>query len=241
MNGKEIFWHALSLPEVEKELSANFKEGLKETEVKERHRLFGLNVLKEEKSYSSFRLFLRQFESPLIYILVIAGVITLFLKDYTDSAVIWVTVFLNVVIGFFQEKKASKILSELQKIIKVKAYVIREGNEKEIDQSETAPGDVFLLRPGYKVPADGRLIESFHLKINEAVLTGEWMPAEKEIRVLDEKTPLADRDNMVYMGCIVEEGQGMAVATATAEKTKIEKFTTLVENAEEKKRLIRSE
>ena len=233
MDEKEIFWHSLHLAEVEKKLKTDFSNGLTENEVKERHRIFGLNVLPEEKRRSVFEMFLKQFESPLIYILVIAGFITLVLKKYADSIIIWLAVFLNTGIGFFQENKASRIFEELKKVVKVKAYVIREGNEKEVNQSEIAPGDVYLLRPGQKVPADGRLIEEFHLKVNEAPLTGESLSSEKDIRVLDEKTPLADRDNMVYMGCIVEEGMGKAVATATGKKTEIGKIVEMIGEIEE--------
>ncbi len=233
MDEKEVFWHSLPLEEVEKKLNTDFSNGLTEDEVKKRHRLFGLNALPEGKRRSVFGILLKQFVSPLIYILVIAGFITLFLKDYADSVIIWLAVFLNAGIGFSQENKASRIFEELKKVVKIKAYVIREGNEKEVNQSEIAPGDVFLLRPGQKVPSDGRLIEEFHLKVNEAPLTGESLPSEKDIRVLDEKTPLADKDNMVYMGCIIEEGMGKAVATATGKKTEIGKIAEMVGEIEE--------
>ncbi len=235
MTGKEIFWHALSLLEVEKELSANFKEGLKETEVKGRRRIFGFNALPEEKPKSQFRISLEQFKSPLIYILVIAGGVTLFLRDFADSIVIFGAVFLNVAIGFFQERKTSKILAELKKIVKEKAHVIREGNEKEIDASNLVPGDIFVLEAGSQVPADGRLIESYSLKINEAALTGEWLAKETLTDKLAEDTPLADRDNMVYMGTIIEEGKGKAVAVATASRTEIGGIAQLVKKTKEEK------
>ncbi len=172
MEQKEIFWHALTINEVGKELSTNLSEGLEETEVKERHRIFGLNVLPEEKPKSQFRIFLGQFKSPLIYILVIAGGITFFLKDFTDSIILFAIVFLNVLIGFFQENKTSKILIELKKIIKEKARVIRDGNEKEINATDLVPGDIFVLEAGDRVSADGRLIKAYSLKINESALTG---------------------------------------------------------------------
>jgi Ca2+-transporting ATPase len=233
MDKKEFFWHAFTLKEVEDELNTDLSDGLAESEVKERHRLFGLNVLPEEKPRSLFSLFWGQFENPLIYILVIAGIITLFLRDYADSIVIGITVFLNVIIGFFQENKASNILNELKKIIKIKTYTIREGKKKELDQSELVQGDIFLLRPGQKVPADGRLIESFHLKVNESPLTGEWLPAEKQSKILPKETLLADRDNMVYMSCLIEEGQGRAVTVATGKNTEIGKIAVLVGETQE--------
>jgi len=228
-------WHNLSVKEVAKILKTDIKEGLSEKEVKERQKIFGLNKLPEEKPLSSLRIFLEQFRSPLIYILVIAGIITLILKDYTDAIIIFGAVFLNTVIGFFQENKTSKILSELKKIVKIKAYLIRKGNEKEVEQIELVPGDIFLLHPGNKVPADGRLIESHDLKINEASLTGEWIPAEKKIDVLPEKTPLADRDNMVYMGCVVEDGRGKAIVIETGIATEIGKVAEIIRKTKEEK------
>ncbi|TSC53968.1 MAG: putative cation-transporting ATPase, partial [Microgenomates group bacterium LiPW_31] len=153
-------WHNLSFEETTKILKIDIKEGLSEKEVKIRQGKFGKNSLPEEKPLPQLRIFLEQFKSPLIYILVIAGTSTLILKDLTDAIVIFGAVFLNTVVGYFQENKTSKILSELKKVVKVKTYAVREGNEKEIDQSEVVPGDIILLQPGNKIPADGRLVES---------------------------------------------------------------------------------
>jgi len=231
----EIFWHNLEKEEVIKILRSDFENGLKEEEVKIRQREFGKNKLLEEKPISSLKVFFQQFKNPLIYILVIAGIITLFFKEFTNTIVIFSAVLLNAIIGFIQENKTSKILAELKKVVKVKAFIIREGNEKEIEQSELVPGDIILLHPGNKVPADGRLVESHDLKINEASLTGEWVPAEKKIEVLPKETPLADRDNMVYMGCVVEDGRGKAVITETGLKTEIGKVAEMVREAKEEK------
>ncbi|PIV45381.1 MAG: hypothetical protein COS25_00145, partial [Candidatus Nealsonbacteria bacterium CG02_land_8_20_14_3_00_37_10] len=186
----EIFWHNLRIEEVAGVLKTDIKEGLSEKEVEIRQRESGPNKLPEEKPLSKLRIFLEQFRSPLIYILVIAGIITLILRDFTDAIVIFGAVFLNTIFGFFQENKTSKILAELKKVVKVKTYVIREGNEKEVEQEDLVPGDIFLLYPGNKIPADGRLIEAHNLKINEASLTGEWIPAEKKIEILLEETIL---------------------------------------------------
>ncbi len=231
----EINWYNLSFEEVLKKLKSDSEEGLYEKEVKERQKKFGLNGLPEEKPLSRLKIFLNQFRSPLIYILIIAGIITSILRDYKDAIIIFGAVFLNTIIGFFQENKTSKILSELKKIVKVKAYVIRGGNEKEVEQAELVPGDIILLKTGNKIPADGRLIESHNLKINEASLTGEWIPAEKKIDILSRITPLADRDNMVFMGCVVEDGWGKAVVTETGNLTEIGKIAEMVKETEEEK------
>ena len=231
----KIFWHNLSSEEVINRLSSDIKQGLSKKQVKERQQTFGLNKFSEEKPLSHFNIFLEQFQSPLIYILIIAGIITLILKEFIDSMAIFAAVFLNAIVGYFQESKASKALRELKKKIKIQAKVIREGHEIMIDSSEIVPGDIVILTAGDKVPADGRLIESYHLKINEAPLTGEWLSAEKTVETLSEETPMADRGNMVYMGCVVEEGRGRAVITATGSATEIGKIAVHVQKAEDKK------
>ena len=172
-------WHNLSFEEVAEILKTDINKGLNAEEVLLRQRKFGKNLLPHEKPLSFLRIFLKQFNSPLVYILVIAGVVTLFLKEYTDSVVIFSAVFLNTIVGFLQENKASQTLNELKKLVKHAAEVLREGNFKIIDSIELVPGDVIILNAGDKVPADGRIIESHNLKINEMVLTGEWLSSEK--------------------------------------------------------------
>jgi len=230
-----MLWHNLSIEEVTKILKTDLKEGLTEKEVRERREKFGPNKLPEEKPLSSLKIFLEQFRSPLIYILVIAGIITLILKEYTDSVVIFGAVILNTIVGFFQENKASQALRGLKKVVKYEARVIREGNEKIIDSIDLAPGDIFILNAGDKISADGRIIEVHNLKINEMALTGEWLSAEKKADILPKKTPLADRDNMVYMGTIVEDGKGKVVVTGIGLQTEIGKVAEMVKEAREEK------
>jgi Ca2+-transporting ATPase len=229
------FWHNLSSEEVIEKLGTDFENGLSQKEVKKRQKSFGLNKFPEEKHLSQFKIFLEQFQSPLIYILIIAGIITLILGKFIDSFFIFTVVFLNAIISFYQENKVSKDLRELKKIIKIKTEVIRNGHEIMVDSSELVPGDIVVLTAGNKVPADGRLIENYHLKVNEAPLTGEWLAAEKVINSLPIETLLADRDNMVYMGCIVEEGRGKAVITETGINTEIGKVTTSVQETKDEK------
>jgi Ca2+-transporting ATPase len=231
----EVFWHNLGIKEVERILRTDTNSGLSEKEAEVRQNAFGKNKLPEEKPAAKLRIFLEQFRSPLIYILATAGTITLILRDFTDAIIIFGAVFLNALFGFFQENRASKILTELKTVVKIRAYVIRQGNEKEILQEELAPGDIILLHPGNKVPADGRLVESHNLKINESALTGEWIPAEKRADIFPEKAVLADRDNMVYMGTIVEDGRGKAVVTGTGLRTEIGKVAEILRETGEEK------
>lgn len=232
---KEIAWHSLSWREAVEKLKSDSKDGLNEKEVKERREKFGRNLLPEEKPFSKTRIFLEQFKSPLIYILVIAGIVVLVFKEFTDAIVIFGAVFLNTIVGFFQENKASDALRKLKKIVKIKAQVIREGNIKIIDSGGLVPGDIFILNPGDKVPADGRIIESYNLKTNEMALTGEWLPAQKKVDTLSTKRPLADRDNMVYMGTVTEDGKAKAMVTATGLETEIGKVAKMVRETKEEK------
>ena len=228
-------WHNLEIEEVVKILKTDIEQGLSEKEVKARQEKFGKNKLPEEKPRSRPHILFDQFKNPIIYILLAAGVATLGLRDYPDTIIIFGVVVLNTAIGFFQEYKTLKVLQALHKIVKIKAWVIRSGNEKEVDQEMLVPGDIFLLKAGDKVPADGRLLKVHNLKINESALTGEWIAAKKKSDVFPEETPLADRDNMVYMATIVEDGWARVVVTEIGEKTEIGKIATLVKEVKEEK------
>ena len=228
-------WHSTLAKEAVEILNSNAEFGLKEKEVELRKNEYGSNSLPEDKSLSPLVLFLRQFKSPLIFILVLAGGVTLWLQEYADSAVIFSAVLLNTAIGYFQENKATKALSELKKILKQKALVIREGTEREILQENLVPGDLIVLTEGNKVPADCRILESFELRINEAVLTGEWLASMKQEAILDQKTPLADRDNMAYMGSVVEGGKGIALVIAIGQQTELGKISKLLSEVKEEK------
>ncbi|PJE57759.1 MAG: ATPase [Candidatus Portnoybacteria bacterium CG10_big_fil_rev_8_21_14_0_10_38_18] len=225
-------WHSIRVESVLRHLKSN-KNGLSEKEVQERFHRFGFNKLPEEKPVSKIKVFLEQFKSPLIYILLIAGIITLVLRDWTDSVVIFAAVFLNAFIGYFQENKTSQILAKLKKVIREKAIVIREKQEKEITQTHLVVGDIIILKPGDKVPADARLIENLSLKINESALTGEWLAVDKSLDVLPEGVPLAERKNMLYMGTVVESGRGKAAVVAIGVHTEIGKIAVSIKTIEE--------
>ncbi|MBL7155356.1 MAG: HAD-IC family P-type ATPase [Candidatus Portnoybacteria bacterium] len=227
-------WHSFSIEKTLQELKSR-PIGLTEKKVKERAKKFGLNKLPEEKPFSRVKLFLKQFKSPLIYILLIAGIITLILNDYTDTVVIFGAVFLNVVVGYLQENKASQALDKLKKVLKIRTIVFRDDQEKEISQEKLVPGDIVFLRAGYKVPADARIIEANNLRINESALTGEWLAAKKNKEILSKEVPLADRDNMAYLGTMIESGWGRAVVAEIGSKTEIGQLAQMVRETKEKK------
>lgn len=228
-------WHAQSPKEVAEILKTDFNFGLDENLIKQKEKIYGKNKLPQEKPLSSFKIFLHQLKNPLIYILVAAGSITIFFKHFADAIVIYGAVLLNTTVGFIQEKKASKSLSALKTSVKQEAKVMRGGRLKIIDSECLVPGDIIFLEAGQKVPADGRIISAQELSVNEMFLTGEWLPANKNHEDLPPDTPLADRDNMVYMGSIVEKGFGKAVVTGTGIKTEIGKIAQLIRESKNEK------
>ena len=231
----QVFWYQLSKKEVVKTLRTNVKNGLSTKEVLSRQKEFGKNKLPQKKPFSRLRIFLGQFQSPLIYILLVAGLISLIVKETTDAVVIFSTVLINSFIGYTQEKKASNTLLALKKVVRHPAKVIRDKSQHIIDSEELVPGDIILLNPGYKVPADARIIENENLQINEMALTGEWLASEKSFEKISEKKVLADRDNIAYMGTIVESGRGKAIVVSIGSQTEIGKIAkTVRETLEEK-------
>ncbi len=232
---EKIIWHNISWKKATELLNSNYEKGLIEEEIKFRHEDFGKNILPKEKPIPRFNIFLEQFKSPLIYILIGAGIITIILGEYTDAFVIFAAVILNSLLGFFQEDKASRALRGLKNVLAPKAIVLRNGKKEEIFSSEIVPGDIIFLKSGDKVPVDARLIDSNNLKVDESVLTGEYLPCLKITGTLPKETPLADRDNMVYMGTIIEDGKGLAIVTNTGTNTEIGKITSLVKETKEEK------
>ncbi|MBU3918606.1 HAD-IC family P-type ATPase [Patescibacteria group bacterium] len=228
-------WHNLSWQKTIDFLCTDKDFGLDDREVHKRQSENGRNVLPKEQPMSKIKILLGQMKSPLIYILIIAGIVVIFFGDFADGAVIMAAVIVNTTIGFIQENKASKSLAELKKIIRHKAKVIRNNGIKLIDSSDIVSGDIFLLKAGDMVPADGRIIESENLKINEMALTGEWLPTEKHSEDIDIKTPLADRDNMVYTGTIVEYGKAKVVVTTIGVETELGKIALIVSESKEGK------
>jgi len=225
-------WYHLSVEKVLEKLGST-KHGLTQHQVAEHQKKYGTNELPQEAPTSLLALFLRQFQSSLTYILLIAAGISLAIGEHVDSYVIFAAVVVNVVVGFFQEYKAQKALASLKKIVTQEVWVIRDHQERKIPSKELVPGDVIVLSAGDKVTADGRLIESEHLKINEAALTGESEAVEKVERVLEGDLIVADQHNMAFSGTIVTEGHGRLVVTAIGITTEIGKIAVLVKHTHE--------
>lgn len=224
-----INWHNLTAEEALKRLDSDFS-GLSEDKAKDRLQQYGPNELKEKDKVPRIFIFLRQFASPLIYILLIAAAIEfVVLQRPTDAAVIFVVVLINSVIGFVQEQKAESAIGALKRLTSPQAKVLRLGNAAKISASHLVPGDILLLEAGDKIPADAKLVEAANLSIDESILTGESLPVKKFVEAMDSDATVADRGNMVHLGCSVVNGRGVAVVTATGMSTEIGKISTQVQ------------
>ncbi|MGQ9571709.1 MAG: cation-translocating P-type ATPase [Dehalococcoidia bacterium] len=214
-------WHTLDRADVEAHLGTG-SEGLSSAEVKARLARYGPNRLEEAPPPSDLVILLHQFRSPLIYILLFATGLTLFLREFIDSMVIAAVLVLNAVIGFTQERQAEASVRALMKLVSPRARVIREGREWEVESAELVPGDVVLLESGSRVPADMRLVATTTLMIDESLLTGESVPVAKRSAPLEAPDiELADRVNMAYAGSVVTSGRGRGIVTETGNETQL--------------------
>ncbi|AKB23987.1 Cation-transporting ATPase, E1-E2 family [Methanosarcina sp. MTP4] len=193
--------------------------GLSFEEAEKRLLEFGNNELEEEEQISVMKLFLVQFKSILILILIAAALVSAVLGELVDAVVIMFTVFLAGVLGFFQEYRAEKAIELLKSLTAPEALVIRDGHDQKIPSRTLVPGDLILLQAGDRIPADARLVEAFNLRVDEAALTGESLPVLKNTGALPLETPEVDRTNMVYTGTAVTYGRGKALVTATGMST----------------------
>ncbi|MBQ4240336.1 MAG: HAD-IC family P-type ATPase, partial [Oscillospiraceae bacterium] len=227
--------YTLTSGRVLEELGSDVANGLTSGEVEDRKKRYGENMLAEKPPKTLFQRFISQFADILIIILLISAAISFAVSFFSEEEsffepiLILVIVIINACIGVFQENKAEKALDALKKMSTPHARVLRDGEEKIVDTKELVPGDIIRLEAGDFVPADARLLRASNLKVEEAALTGESLPVEKdpdaEIR---ENAPLGDRINMVYSGCSVSYGTGMAVVTATGMDTEMGKIASLL-------------
>lgn len=234
MQKGEVNYHALSVMDSLEELDSN-KEGLTKEKVSTKKLRFGLNELPENKGTSSVIIFLRQFKSFMVYILIAAALISFLLDRVVDVYVIAGIIVINSVIGFTQERKAEQAVKALRKMIVHQTKIIRDGELIQIPVKYLVPGDIIVLEEGDRIPADARLIEAKNFMTIEASLTGESFPLEKVTRDLPEKTILADRKNMVWLGTFVAAGSAKAVVVATGQQTAIGKLAKSIEEIKPRK------
>jgi cation-transporting ATPase F len=227
-------WHHLPIEEVIELLETDPEAGLDIFEVKHRQERFGPNTLTPQRRKSPLVRFLLQFHNPLIYILLVATVITAVIKDIVDATIIFAAVLVNAIIGYIQESRAERAIEALARVMTTEATVIRAGKMQRIPADELTLGDLVLLKAGDKVPADLRLIRSRDLQIAEAALTGESVPVQKDASiVVNREAVLADRHNMAYASTLVTYGTGVGVVTAIGDNTEVGRISQLISTAEE--------
>ncbi len=220
----KINWHTQTVKETLTTLHAT-DSGLSEIEAQERIKIYGLNKLPEGKKSSLFVIFLRQFQSPIIYVLMAAAVLVFLMGDFVDAMVVFFVLIFNAVTGTVQEGRAQLTLEALKKYAGTSAVAIRDGSERIMSSEDIVCGDIIILQEGEKVSADGRVIESNNLQIDEASLTGESTPIHKNIETLSKQSlTVADQQNMVFKGTYVTSGSGKMVVVATGINTEIGKI-----------------
>ncbi len=225
-------WFTLSIDEVCTKQQSDLTKGLTQAEADRRILQHGPNTLAQSHQRSTWSILLAQFQSLIMALLVAATVIAFAMGDNIEAIAILVVIVLNASIGFLTEWKASQALSALQKQSVRLAHVIRDGVEREIPAADLVPGDLIVLAAGSRVPADGRIVESIRLQIEEAALTGESHPVTKTIEPLE--TPdaaLGDRLNMSFLGTTIADGRGRLLVTATGAKTEMGQIGTLIDEA----------
>ncbi|NTV53965.1 MAG: cation-translocating P-type ATPase [Syntrophaceae bacterium] len=226
--------HGKSITHLVDELKSHAEKGLTQAEAAARLKEHGYNELQERPRPGFFQLLLGQFNNFLVIILIIAAVVSLLLGEYIDAIAIMVIVVLNAVVGVIQESKAEAALAALKKMAAPNAQVIRDGHQMTIPSRDLVLGDMVLLEAGNYIPADMRLIESVNLKVEEASLTGESVPVEKDAKVvLDKDIPLGDRKNTAFMSTVVTYGRGKGLVTGTGMHTQLGMIAEMLQSYEE--------
>ncbi|HKZ97439.1 MAG TPA: cation-transporting P-type ATPase [Hyphomicrobiaceae bacterium] len=230
-NNRTTPWHALT-PEEALGLIGATAGGLSAREAGERLQRFGPNALPRARARGAVLRFLAQFDNLLIYVLLASATVTAFLGNAVDTAVILGVVVVNAMIGFIQEGRAERSLEAISKMIAPKASAMRDGRRVSVAAAELVPGDLLLLEAGDRVTADVRLVKTRNLRIDESMLTGESVPAEKSPQAVPVAASLGDRRSMAYSGTLIAAGQGEGVAVATGTATELGRITSLLGRVE---------
>ncbi len=226
-------WHHLESSEVVRLLAVDLKHGLAVAEVRQRQNKFGPNRVTARRGTPAWLKFLKQFNQPLVYILLVAVGVTAFLGEWVDSSVIFGVVLINAVVGFLQEAKAEKAIEALAKMVATETTVRRDGRKLRVHSERLVPGDVVLLQSGDRVPADLRLFHVRNLHADESALTGESLPVAKHADALALDTILAERKNLAYTGTLITSGQAEGVVWAIGDQTETGRISHLISSAVE--------
>lgn len=225
--------HDKSQEYILREYQSEPEKGLTQEEAALRLRSLGRNEINQEDRQSLWLIFLSQFNNALVYMLIVAAGLSFFFQEWLDGSAILVVILINAIIGFYMEFQAERSMEALKKLSTLPVKVIRRGTMTEINAEELVPGDLVFLEAGDMVPADGRIFRSSQLQVDEAALTGESLPVEKQEGQIDEGTTLAERTNMLYKGTFITKGNTRCVITGTGMETELGKIASLVQSAEQ--------
>jgi cation-transporting P-type ATPase F len=226
-------WHQHSVAEALELLEGDAERGLDPLAVQQRQRQFGPNVLSARRGRSPLVNFLLQFHHPLLYILMVASLITLVLKDLVDAVIIFGAVLINAILGYIQEAKAEQAIAALAQTMRTEALVVRGGVTHTVPAEELVPGDLVILQAGNRVPADLRLLRVRDLQIAEAALTGESLAVQKHAEAtLPPETLLGERCNLAYASTLVTYGRGTGIVIATGDSTEVGQISRLIASAQ---------
>ena len=228
---KRSSWHALSSDEVLSQLNTS-PTGLRSEDVATLQSQYGLNKLPGKTQEKWYIIFLRQFKDPLIYILIAAGLISVFVGELLDASFIGFVITVNAILGFYQEWKAEKNALELENLIRITCRAYRDGTLTDLDSEDLVPGDIVVLEGGMKIPADMRLISERSFSVDESLLTGETLPISKTTNTIPEETTALERENIIYAGSTATAGRGTGVVIATALQTEVGKIAGSVASTE---------
>ena len=229
-----VSWHAVSSEEILQRLNTQLEKGLTDDEVNIRQQKYGLNQLEEGKRTTFLQMVIGQLNNFVVILLIVASIISTFLGEWVDASAIIAIVILNTIMGVVQENRAEQALAALKKLASPDAQVLRDGHRKTIPSHQLVPGDIVFLEAGYFIPADVRLLEAVNLRVEEAALTGESVPVQKNASlVLDRKASLGDRKNTAFMGTTVSYGRGRAVVVNTGMTTQLGMIATMLKSVED--------
>ena len=232
--GEPVDVYQKSIEQVLTEQQANPQNGLTAAQAAERLLQYGPNSLREKKQQSWLEKLINQLKDVMVLILIAASIVSAALNEWIDAIVILAIVIINAVLGLIQEGKAEKAIEALQKMTAPRARVLRDGRQQDIEAAGLVPGDLVLVEAGDLVPADIRLTDSAMLKAEEASLTGESQPVEKDAAVLlTEDVPLGDRSNLLFMSTPITYGHGRGVVYATGSQTEIGKIADRLQSIKE--------
>lgn len=225
--------YSFSVDEICKQLNANAESGLSADEVNQRLHSLGQNIIEQKKKKNPFLMFLAQFVSPMVYMLLVAAGLSFFFKEWLDGIAILIVIVINALIGFIMEFQAERSMEALKRMTQANAKVIRDNNLVEVPSAEIVPGDILFLEAGDMILSDARIFSFSQFQVDESALTGESMPVEKQDKIVENDTLLAERLNMIFKGTFVTSGNAKAIVTGTGMKTELGKIASMVQSADQ--------